>query len=399
MFVSPASVSVFMALSFPGALPPAPRVEPLGAATPRVRLAAVKLWAPKKPKAKTEEDYAKEEEMLLKLPHVTKAPQITRSALPARPAPAANASTRRGVKFEEAANDDARANDGQEDDDGEVATVRKRKRVFEDDDEVEVEPLPSLPVVRPRLVAFEVGPAMIVRTLHYDAALQGESHTRLGYQLALESFPFLNTTPGFLRLIGIGASFEAESGNAGIIQGNGATRSYPVGMYRWGADLRYALPFGPRWVVVPAVGYGRASANLQDLPASMVVTPSACTTSTSYPCFASANPSYVSIDVNVRAAVLPALSVSFAVGYFAGIGVASGVGQISSSEATATVGGYHIDLGGSLLAYGDWLAVTAQIPIRQYNYSFTPTAGSAATYRSATDTNYGFVVGVAALVP
>jgi hypothetical protein len=395
MFVSPASFSVVVALSLPGALPPVPRGGPPGAVAARVRLAAVKLWAPKKAKAKTDEDYAKEEELLLKLPHVTKATQITRSAPGARPAPAAAAS-RHGVKMEEAANDGAETNDEQ-DDDGEVATVRRPRRGFEDEGDDEV-PIPSLPAVRPRLIAFEAGPAMVVRTLHYDAALQGESHTRFGVQLALESFPLLRTPEGFHRFIGIGASYEAESGNAGIIQGDGSTRSYPVGMSRFGVDLRYALPFGPRWVVVPSFGYGRASANLNDVPASMVVTPSACTQSTPYPCFASASPSYLSIDVSARAAVLPTLSVSLAAGYLAGLGVQSGTGQISSSEAKATVAGFHIDMGASLIAYGDWLAVTAQIPIRFYSYSFTPTTG-AATYHSASDTNYGFVVGLAALAP
>jgi hypothetical protein len=396
MFVTPASVSVAMALS----LAPAPRsafeaAAPSHAARLRVA-AAVKLWAPKKAKAKTEEDYAKEEELLLKLPRVTKATQITRSTGPGRPGSAT--SPRPRVKMEGAANDEDETNDEQDDGDAEVATVRRRHRVIGEDEDADV-PLPSLPVVRPRLVAFEAGPAMIVRTLHYDTALQGESHTRFGYQLALEAFPLLRTPPGFHRSLGIGASYEAESGNAGIIQGDGTTRSYPVGMNRWGADLRYALMFGPRWVVVPAVGYGRSSANLQDVPPSMVVTPSACTPSTSYPCFASANPAYVSLDVNVRAVVLPMLSVSLAAGYLAGLGVASGAGQISSSEAKATMAGFHIDAGASWLAYADWLSVTAQIPIRVHSYSFTPTSGSAAKYRSATDSTYGFVVGLAVLSP
>jgi hypothetical protein len=411
MMVNSASVAVAMVLSLTGTSPFEPGLvarPPAGAAA--VRLAAgAKLWAPKKskPKSDDDEETAKKEEELLN-PHSAKPAPAARSAAPRpasaqRPAPAA-ARQRRGIKMEEAANDededDEEGGDDDDEDDKPKVVKRRKKIVEEEEDEEEDVPLPSLPVVRPRLVALDAGPTMMVRSFHYNTTqtpLQGDSHTRFGYQFALEAFPLLRTPPGFHRRIGLGISYEAESGTAGVLNtSKGLASTADVSMGRWGFDLRYALTFGARLVVVPALGYGKASAGLKG---PTIPAPSGCPANNPDPCFASTNPSYLSMDLHIHVAATPLLSFSLVGGYLLGLGVQSGMGQISSSEATAKMSGFHVDVGASLLAYSDWLAVTAQVPIRQYVYNLTPTAGSAVTYRSATDTNYGFILGLAALAP
>jgi hypothetical protein len=307
--------------------------------------------------------------------------------------------------MEEASNDedDDDEEGGDDDDEGDKPKVVKRRKkiVEEDEDEEEDVPLPSLPVVRPRLAGLEVGPAMMVRSFHYNTPLQGDNHTRFGYQFAFESFPLLRTPPGFHRRIGIGAEYEVESGDAGVVQmSSGLTQSYPVSTGHWGVNLRYVITPGARLVLVPAIGYGNTSANVAQRPApAMTPPPSMCNTDAAYPCFANVNASYLSFDLHIRVAATPELSFSLVGGYLQGLSVQSGVGQISSSEATAKMSGFHVDIGASLLAYSDWLSVTAQVPIRQYGYSLAPTMGSAVTYRSATDTNYGLILGLSALAP
>jgi hypothetical protein len=408
MIVNSASVAVAMVLSLTGTSPFEPGLvarPPAGAAV--VRLAAgAKLWAPKKskPKSDDDEETAKKEEELLN-PHSARPASAARPAAAPRPAsaqrPAAGAvRQRRPIKMDEASNDEEDDEDDQGDDDEDdkpKVAKRRKKIVEEEEDEDEDVPLPSLPVVRPRLVGLEAGPTMMVRSFHYNTPLQGDNHTRFGYQFALEAFPLLRTPPGFYRRIGLGIVYEAVSGTAGILNTNtGLASTANVSMGRWGFDLRYALTFGARLVVVPALGYGKASANL-DRPMTML--PSACLVTNADPCFASVNPSYLSMDLHIRVAATPLLSFSLVGGYLLGLGVQSGAGQISSSEATASMSGFHVDVGASLLAYSEWLAVTAQVPIRQYNYSLAPTAGSAVTYRSATDTNYGLILGLSALAP
>ena len=124
-----------------------------------------------------------------------------------------------------------------------------------------------------------------------------------------------------------------------------------------------------------------------------------CTTDVAFPCLATANPYYMTFDVHARFAATPEIGLELAAGLMLGVGVQKGPGQISTAEATPSMWGYHVDVGGSLLVYREWLAVTALVPIRRYAYSFTIPAGSAANYRTAGDTNYGLLLGVAALGP
>jgi hypothetical protein len=113
---------------------------------------------------------------------------------------------------------------------------------------------------------------------------------------------------------------------------------------------------------------------------------------------ADAAPSYLTLDLHIRVAVSPILAFSLVGGYLAGLGVASGDGQLSSSEATAKMQGFHVDVGARLLIK-DWFAVEAQVPYRRYAYALTPVANSSATYHAAVDSYYGLVAGVALLSP
>jgi hypothetical protein len=410
MIVNSASVALAMVLSMAGSSPFERGVVPGQASAAPLRLAAGKLWAPKKskPKADDDDDTAKKEEELLK-PQKAKpaAPQRSGPASRSAPRPAA-ATTTRGrhrIKMDDSASEDEDDDDseGDDDEDDTPKITKRRKRVVEEDEEDEDEEdltLPSLPVVRPRLAGLEVGPAIMVRSFHYDTPLQGDNHTRFGYQFAFESFPLLGLQLGAFRRIGIGASYEVESGDAGIVNaGSGQTIAYPVNTGHWGIDLRYVITPGARLVLVPALGYGITSANVGQRPSPMYTpVPSMCNTDAAYPCFANANASYFSIDLHIRVAATPQLSFSLVGGYMVGLGVQGGVGQISTTEATAKMQGFHVDVGASMLVFREWLAVNAQIPIRQNSYSLSPTM-TTATYHAASDTYYGLLLGLSALAP
>ena len=47
-----------------------------------------------------------------------------------------------------------------------------------------------------------------------QASLQKDKGIRMGYQLALESFPLVSQPNGWYRTLGIGASYEKEYGDA-----------------------------------------------------------------------------------------------------------------------------------------------------------------------------------------
>ncbi len=266
-----------------------------------------------------------------------------------------------------------------------------------DDDDDDDAALPSLPPVLPRLGVITVGASTIGRSFHYDTPLQGDSAAaRLGYAVAFESFPLLRTRPGFHRRLGLGGTFEHQSGTASLVNAaDGTTISYPLTQSRWGLDVRYFFPFGPHLLLVPAFGFGQADA---DLAARTGTLPSACLAASARPCVADVAPSYLTLDVHARLAVSPVLSFSIIGGYQLGVGVASGLGRISSSEATADMRGFHIDVGARYLIQ-DWLAVEAQLPFRRHSYSFTPAPNSTVAYHDAIDSYYGLIVGVAVLSP
>jgi hypothetical protein len=348
---------------------------------PATRLAAG-LWAPKKSKPKTPKDEEAQEEELLK-PH--------------KPAGSEGASKakRRPIKMDGTAEEgDDEADEGGDDDDQDKPKVTKRrKRVSEDEDDDSPEPIESQPPVIPRLVNFELGPTVLRRSFGYSIANeQGDHAFRFGYQFGFETFPLVSQPSGWWRTFGVGASFEKEYGDSTRAQPSGVFMGAAVNHTRWGFDARYAIPAGEWVVVMPALGYGRVGADLERMTPTM---PSSCLTSNPDPCFGDIKAAYLSADLHVRVAVSPIFALSLAGGYLQGLGVARGADQITA-EASASMKGFHVELGGSMLI-GDWFAITAQVPFRRYVFAFSPPAGGAFMAHAATDTYYGFIGGLAVM--
>ena len=202
-----------MVLSFVGATPVETRPAARGgtdavASAPSFKVAAG-LWAPKKaakPRPPREDNDAREEELLK----------------PAR-APAggdtASRSRRRPIKMDDSAEegDEEGAEEGEEEDDEDrPKVVKRRKRVVEEEDEEE-EPIASQPSVIPRLINFQIGGAMMRRSFAYDAGnQQGDKGVRLGYALALESFPLVSQPSGWYRTLGFGVAYEKQYGECDL---------------------------------------------------------------------------------------------------------------------------------------------------------------------------------------
>lgn len=390
VFNSVSVAAIALALSLVGApsIGATAVAAPVAAPTAARRYIAANLWAPKKaakPKPKPSDDDSAREEELLR----------SKSA----PAPR----QRRRIKMEQSDSASEEEDSEEEEEEEEDRPKKKRKRVVEEEDEDDEEeedlPLPSLPVIRPRIAAMFLGGGVVNRGFKYNTPLQGDSAFRLGYSLALEAYPLMLAPPGMHRRIGIGVLYDRQSGTAGRYDmATGSTVTYPVSQSRLGVDARFFIPAGARVLIVPSIGYGRVSADLQRR--TPVGAPSACLLTNADPCFADLNASYLSFDAHLRIAATPELALTLVGGYFAGVfglGVKSGADQISSSEAAAKLQGFHADLGASLLIK-DWFAVQAQLPIRRYLYTLSP-LNTTATYHGATDMYYGLIVGLAFLAP
>jgi hypothetical protein len=143
-------------------------------------------------------------------------------------------------------------------------------------------------------------------------------------------------------------------------------------------------------IVMPSVGYGRIGTDLVRMTPAM---PSACTSTTPDPCFGDIKASYISADLHLRIGLTPALALSLVGGYLQGLGVANGPDQITA-EAKASMSGFHVDLGATMLI-GEYFAVSAAIPVRRYSFSFDAPMGGAFTARSASEMYYGVLAGFA----
>jgi hypothetical protein len=389
MFFPSATVAAIV-LSFIGAPPiearsaaPAPGAA---VATPAPLKVAAGLWAPKKskPRAPARDDDAREEELL-------KSPRAPSGGgdVAARPA------KRRPIKMDdsEEEGDEEGAEEGDEEEEDRPKVVKRRKRVIEEEEADVEEPLDSQPSVIPRLIHVGIGAAMMRRSFSYDlATLQGDKGFRPGYQIALESYPFVTQPNGAYRTLGIGAFYEKQYGS-GIqeMPMTGMFTGYPYNQGRWGFDVRWGIPVGQWVLIMPAVGYGRISTDLQRTEPTP---PSGCNSTVTSPCFADTNTAYLSADVHLRFGVTPTFALSLAGGYMLGLGVGRGTDQIAA-EAAATMRGFHVDAGAQLLI-SDYFAVQATIPFRRYSYAFDPPMGSTVVmYRGASDLYYGLMAGIA----
>jgi hypothetical protein len=388
MLFPSATIVAAMVLSATFSTPPiatrtAPRGAP-GSVSASTKLVAG-LWAPKKsakPRPARDDDDSREEELLK----------------PRAPANGGGAASkrRRPIKMDETAGEegeDETDEGGDDDDEDKPKVVKRRKRVAEEDEEDEApEPLESQPSVIPRLINVAIAPSLIRRSFAFNqAALQGDAGVRLGYQLAVESFPLVTRPNGWYRTIGVGAVYEKEYGDATHNATGGMFNGYPFNQSRLGFDLRFAIPAGEWVIIMPAIGYGRVGADLQR---SNPTTPTNCTAASAMdPCFGDVNASYLSVDVHVRVGLSPTLALSLAGGYLQGLGVTKGMDQITA-EGNASMKGFHVE-GGPSLFLSDWVALQANATFRRYGYAFSPTTGTSFTYRSAADMYYGVIAGLA----
>src|SRR6266498_2429467 len=380
MLFPSATIVAAMVLSSTFSTPPiATRPAPRG--VPRSVSASTKvvagLWAPKKsakPRPARDDDDSREEELLK----------------PRAPASGGGATSkrRRPIKMDETAGEEGE----DEADEDKPKVVKRRKRVSEDEEDEAAEPIESQPSVIPRLINVALAPSLIRRSFAFNqAALQGDAGVRLGYQLALESFPLVTRPNGWYRTIGVGAVYEKEYGDATHNATGGMFNGYPFNQSRLGFDVRFAIPAGEWVIVMPAIGYGRVGADLQR---SNPTTPTNCTAASAMdPCFGDVNASYLSVDVHIRMGLSPTLALSLAGGYLQGLGVTKGMDQITA-EGNAAMKGFHVE-GGPTLFLSDWVALQANATFRRYGYAFTPTTGTSFTYRSAADMYYGVIAGLA----
>jgi hypothetical protein len=392
MFFPSATVVAAVVLVLAGATPLEARTAARGTGTSNVSAAPKRvggLWAPKKsskPRApKADDDDAREEELL-------------RSK--STPAGDAAPRKRRPIKMDESAQgqgdeeEDEGAEEDEDDEDRPKVTKRRKRVVEEEEEDAAPEPISSQPSVIPRVINFGVGMAGMRRSFAYDqAAQQGDKGFRLGYQLALESYPFVNQPNGAWRTIGIGAFYEKEYGDATWSSpSSGQFVGYGFNQSRWGFDARWAIPAGDWVIIAPALGYGRLGADLKRMTPTA---PSSCGATVMEPCFADVNASYLSADVHLRFGVTTTFALSLSGGYLLGLGVQRGMDQIAA-EASATMRGFHVDAGAQLLI-GDYFAVQAAIPFRRYSFAFDAPTGSTFMYRAATDMYFGLIAGVAVL--
>jgi hypothetical protein len=241
------------------------------------------------------------------------------------------------------------------------------------------------PVIAPHLVSFGLGTALMGRSFSFNGPLQPESSSpRGGLSAQLESFPLLSHD-GWFAALGLGASFDTEIGSAGVGQTDGGTLSYPVTQTRWGFDVRYALPWRDRFLIVPLLGIGHSGYNLERRAQPA---PSTCPATSTQVCLPDVGVSHVNFGFDARAALTPKLSVSLSAAYLAGFGVGRGMGQLGA-ESDASAHGFSGALAISWQII-DWLALRAETPLTYYGYQFSRKGLS---YSSASETYYGVVIG------
>ena len=242
------------------------------------------------------------------------------------------------------------------------------------------------PVIAPHLIALGLGTSLMGRSFSFDAPLQPESSfPRGGLVAALESYPLLRARGWFARL-GVGAAFGTEIGTSGVAQPDGATLSYPVSERRWELDLRYAVPLGQRFLLVPRFGYGRSSYDLDrrgQQPA-----PSACAANSTQVCIPDVGVSHLALGFDARFAATSRLGLSLAAAFLPAFGVGRGMGQLGA-ESAASARGFSGELAVSWQLL-DWLALRAALPMVSYSYQFS---GRALSYTSASETYYGVTAG------
>jgi len=104
---------------------------------------------------------------------------------------------------------------------------------------------------------------------------------------------------------------------------------------RWSIDVRYALPLGERFLLVPLVGYGHSG---YDLARGAQPPPSTCMATSTQVCLPDVQLSHVTLGLDARFAFTPSLAASLAAAYLPGFGLGRGTGQLASSRTPARRG-------------------------------------------------------------
>jgi hypothetical protein len=266
-------------------------------------------------------------------------------------------------------------------------TVRRRPPLLEeDDDDRSSTVLPA--AIAPHLVSVGLGVSMVGRSFGFDAPLQAENtFPRPGVSASFETYPVVYFRPrSWLAGLGVGATFEHEIGSAEIGQADGATLGFPVSEGRWSIDLRYALSFRDRFVLVPRVGYGHSGFDVERR--TETTAPSMCTGTSTQVCLPDVQVSHVTVGVEGRLSVAPAWALTAGAALLPAFGVGRGRGQLGAESAVSAFG-TSVDLGVGW-QITPWLIARAVVPVTHYSYSFSaPTV----MYKSASETTYGLTVG------
>ncbi len=104
---------------------------------------------------------------------------------------------------------------------------------------------------------------------------------------------------------------------------------------RLGIDLRYAIALGSRVVIIPALGYGKLSVDLQS-PTPVI--PSDCEAGSMLPCFGDVSASHLTADLHIRIAFTEALAVSVVGGFRRGLNVSRAMGGSPPRSLPARTG-------------------------------------------------------------
>lgn len=260
----------------------------------------------------------------------------------------------------------------------------------EDDAEAAAGPIDAMPVILPRLVSLQIGPAVAGRSFHFNGPvnppLQSESSfPRIGVALELQAYPLLLLRRGFYRLFGVNVIYERDGGQAAVPQPDGSTNSFPVVQNRLQLDVRYPFLLGDSVLVAPAIGYATTSF---DLKRNTPVPPSMCPRGSPEACIPDVAVSHLLLDLNLRVALTRALGLSLVVGYLRGTGVRNNI----TSESRASATGFHGELG-ALFLVTSWLGVGGKVSYWNNGYTFADTTFG---YTGATETYYGGTVGLSA---
>ena len=173
-------------------------------------------------------------------------------------------------------------------------------------------------VVAPHLIAFCAGDGADVAQLHFNAPLQGDAARRAPAwpPRSKPSRCCRSTTAGWrASAIGRVASDRDRQRRHRPARQRHADLSASRET-RWGFDLRYAIPLGERFLLLPRFGYGHVG---YDLERRGQPAPSLCATTSTQVCLPDVQLSHLTLGLDARLALAPSVGLSLAAGLPAGV--------------------------------------------------------------------------------